>query len=295
MGTALTPKLRIWLCKGSIQDERPPAPKRSEPTLSYNGVEEVNRNDKPRLRTRSGALPHPGGSDIIAAMDRFAGRRLEGRLKMFPSPASASAAWGWWVAFALLTLMMTVPWLVSINIHLSQSLRPFGVEWPWLNGVWILGALPVTGAAVLLTALRHRFPLVPIGLFVLGNIIEIGLKHFLVLPHPLPVPEPRHLAALERTLNLSPGALLAMLGGSTAAANPQVVGSWFTGTFPSGHTFRIAFATGTIFSNRWGWIGTAGGLAVLGVTTTGGHWLADGIGGLLLAVACLASMPRQSV
>jgi hypothetical protein len=207
------------------------------------------------------------------------------RWSLSPSkPGLASAGdrgWPWAVLFLTAAALSQQPDVQRLDQVLGALVRPWAGALPALNLVWILGAFPVTLALVLAAAgaqARAR----PLVVFLLGTGIEVILKHVLATPTPLVVPPPPPWAGWIHSLNLTPQELLALLPHRLTAAYAPLRHA-LRGSFPSGHVFRLSYATAVFVPRRralrWG----VAFLAALAVTATGGHWAWDAVGGWLLA------------
>lgn len=208
------------------------------------------------------------------------------------------------IFFALTAWLATTPEIHHFNRVVSTALRPLGIHIPELQLIWVLGGIPLTFLTVLFVAWRrhdNQKPWVGVVLgFVLGSLIEVLAKHFIVLPNPPNVPPAGFYRVIVRATNITPGEILRplslILGSPTGGASHF---SLLRGTFPSGHLFRITYTLLALAGRRRPSISVALAAAVasLCVVATGGHWIWDAVGGVALAT-CMATWvvsPRESI
>lgn len=193
----------------------------------------------------------------------------------------------WAIAWLVILGLVATGWVQGPDRVIAGALRVVGTRVPAANLIWVLGGIPLTGLVVLGAVVRDR-RLSWLLWMVVGLMVEAVTKHFLATPFPLSTPEPVFFSRLESATNLTPSDALRWMHGLfhvTASTGPHK--ALFRGTFPSGHVFRITYATGSWLRNRqWTWpIALVAGFLVV---ATGGHWAIDAVGGFLLARAMLA-------
>ncbi len=194
-----------------------------------------------------------------------------------------------------------MPWIHRLNRAVSLSLRPLGVHIPELQLIWVLGGVPLTFLIVLMVMwTRHARQKQWIGVltgFIIGSVIEVLAKHFIVLPSPPNVAPPGLYRTIVASTNISPQQIVQLI--YLVLGHPAKGVSHFRllqGSFPSGHLFRITYAllviTGRGQPNVK--IALAATLATFCVVATGGHWIWDAVGGVALAtlIATWFSIPR---
>ncbi|MCY0884630.1 MAG: hypothetical protein OWV35_01945 [Firmicutes bacterium] len=205
-----------------------------------------------------------------------------------------SAILGWLLVFLALAALAPLPPVLDLDRAAALLLAPLGRRWVWLQGVWIAGGVLLTGLAVAGLGLRRRPPWGLWAGFLAGSLVEVALKHLLVLPRPHPLPAPAPWPALIAATNLDAVTAAAWLHHWLPQAGP--VRHLLAGSFPSGHLFRLSYVTGAAAGPRrrallWGVAATA----ALAVTATGGHWIWDAAGGYALARFCLSLAGQASV
>lgn len=174
-----------------------------------------------------------------------------------------------------------------------------------LNLVWVVGALPVTAALLLIATLGRPLPsrarAASWAAFAALGLCEVMLKRLIATPQPHgPAVSVPLLHALIQDLNIDAHEAAGWLAATTAWLTgrplpPQVTTTVVgpRGTFPSGHVARLTFLAGYLFkAPRTPWLLAVAGLAGLAVVATGGHWLWDALGGLVLALAWLRLAKR---
>ncbi|MCL5116919.1 MAG: phosphatase PAP2 family protein [Firmicutes bacterium] len=193
--------------------------------------------------------------------------------------------WLWatlWLAAAAVTAAGAT---TGLDRTIGTALQTVGRAVPATNLVWVFGGLPITLLAVVVAATRRRRGgWLVIGGFVAGLLIEVIGKHFIATPFPQATPEPAFYRHLESATNLTPQLALHWIGAivklpSHAGAHHAL----FRGSFPSGHVFRITYATGALLKSRRQWTWAIAAAAGFLVVATGGHWAGDVVGGFLLA------------
>ena len=194
------------------------------------------------------------------------------------------------MVFLVAAALASTRFVRVINLAFSHFLVPLGRTWPWLNGVWVAGGVPLSLLAVLWASrARSRGQrLRLLGLFVAGGIIELLAKHWIATPWPVPVAAPAPYAVIARYTNIEPSAVMAVVGPWLGARRPTASASFLRGSFPSGHVLRLTFAIGVwLGPGRWGWTTALAAVAAVAVVATGGHWFWDTLGGWSLAQALL--------
>lgn len=179
--------------------------------------------------------------------------------------------------------------MVPLDRSIAEVLTRFGNRVPASNLIWVVGGIPLTSLAVLGAAWkRNRWGL--ILAFGGGLLVEALSKHFIATPLPQPTFEPPFYRHLEALTNITPtmvlswvAAVIPMHGVSSGAHAPL-----FRGSFPSGHVFRVTYASGAWLFRRRRWTWALALVAGVLVVATGGHWALDAAGGFLLARAWLA-------
>ncbi len=193
-------------------------------------------------------------------------------------------------AFALSAGIATTPWMQSANRVVSSALRPMGVHIPALQLIWVFGGIPLTFLSVLGVAWNRSRKQKPwIGIvfgFIVGSLIELVSKHFIALPTPPNVPPEGFYQAIVVATNITPSQVLHLI--SLVAGHGTSGSSHFKllqGSFPSGHLFRLTYALLVLTETRkpGALVAVIDGLASFCVVATGGHWIWDTVGGIVLA------------
>ncbi len=194
------------------------------------------------------------------------------------------------VLFAVTAWLATTPWIHHLNRAVSMTLRPFGVHLPALQLIWVLGGIPLTFVVVLIVAWRRKATRnswlgILLG-FVVGSLIEVLAKHFIVLPNPPNVRPTGFYRTIVAVTNIDPQQILHLL--SLIVGRSRTGPSHFRllqGSFPSGHLFRITYTLLVLLGRRRPGIGVivAAAAASFCVVATGGHWIWDAVGGVILA------------
>jgi hypothetical protein len=199
-----------------------------------------------------------------------------------------------------------LPWLLALVASLALAGTPLaprlniwaagvfarlaGHSAPYWTIVWPLGDIVVTtlGFAVLLFARRRptRERLTGGGLFALGLLIEVVCKHWALGN------ASSTLAHLRRPDPPAPIVTAVTHAVSRAFARLQIPDQprkALSGTFPSGHVWRLTFIAGWAV-RRPGWLLPAlvATLAAFAVVVRVGHALTDALGGAFLAMFLLA-------
>jgi hypothetical protein len=194
------------------------------------------------------------------------------------SVGRASYAVVFLAAAAVAWLGVAVPWDRAV----ARALAPLGTHAPWINLVWVVGGVPVTGMAAIVGSLvtrRWRW----LGLWVAGAALEVAVKHVIHTPLPRATPEPLWLSRLEYLSNPSPHSVLHAVERWLHVRQRAGGTPLFDGSFFSGHVFRLTFTLGMVWpKRRWVPWATAGAATVM-VLSTGGHWLVDAVGAAALA------------
>ncbi len=197
----------------------------------------------------------------------------------------------WLAGFLAATILAPSVPIHSLDVAVSGFLEPWGRQYSVLQLIWVAGGIPLTALIVVYIASGH-FGRKPaqwriLGLFVLGSIIEVVVKHFVATAFPPNVPPSGDLRHLILWTNVEPSTVLAWIrdihGGP--AATHFSSSDLFRGSFPSGHVFRITYAYGLFLASQWRLMTAA--VACVCVVATGGHWIWDAVGGYLLASLCL--------
>ena len=196
-----------------------------------------------------------------------------------------------WLAIFVVS-MLAAPLSVThhVNAVVSAALRPYGVHWPPLQLIWVLGGVPLTFLLVLLMAWSraHRknpWSGVVVG-YIVGTIVEVLVKHWIATPTPPNVMPPPVYQSLITATNIEPQQVMhwfaVVMGPSSLATGPSHL---LNGTFPSGHLFRLSYVMiVAVRGIKQKWLVAAGGLiAAFAVVATGGHWVWDAVGGYALA------------
>ncbi|HET7560572.1 MAG TPA: phosphatase PAP2 family protein, partial [Limnochordia bacterium] len=170
-----------------------------------------------------------------------------------------------------------------------------------LDVVWLVGALPVTVAALAWATFgrslsRSRRLWAWLG-FALIGLVELAAKHYVGTPMPpgsvVSVP---WIDRLSASLNAAESVWLPWLGGVVAAVTGHHEGGaafGLAGSFPSGHVARITYVSAFVLARADRRLLTAIGFAAgLAVVATGGHWLWDAVGGFVLAWIALQAAAR---
>lgn len=207
-------------------------------------------------------------------------------------------------AFALSVWIATTPGMQSANRLVSRVLRPIGVHIPELQLIWVLGGIPLTFLTVLGVAWhrsRQQKPWIGIVLgFIIGSLIELLSKHFIALPTPPNVPPEGFYQAVVAATNIEPGQVLhvfsLVLGHRTTGVSHFKL---LQGSFPSGHLFRLTY-TLLVLTQRIKpglLVAIVDGLASFCVVATGGHWMWDAVGGIVLAtfMAAWVAFPNPTI
>lgn len=206
------------------------------------------------------------------------------------------------IAFVLSAGIAATPWMQSANRAVSGVLRPMGVHIPELQLIWVFGGIPVTFLTVLGVAWhrnRHQKPWIGIVLgFMVGSLIELLSKHFIALPTPPNVPPEGFYQAIVNATNISPGQVLHLFSlvmghGTTGVSHFKLL----QGSFPSGHLFRLTYTLLVLTQNSKPGVvvAVADVLASICVVATGGHWVWDAVGGILLATGIASWMAFPSL
>ncbi len=202
----------------------------------------------------------------------------------------------WWSVFWILAALVAVSGaLVPLDRSIGAVLSRFGNRVPASNLIWVVGGIPITGLAVLGAAWRrNRWRLVLA--FLGGLLVEALAKHFIATPLPKATFEPPFYRHLETFTNITPKMVLSWVAvvipmhGASAKAHVAL----FRGSFPSGHVFRLTYASGAWLFRRRRWTWAIALVAGTLVVATGGHWALDAAGGFLLARALLAFVDSVS-
>ncbi len=187
---------------------------------------------------------------------------------------------------AATVLAPTIP-VHTLDVMSSRFLEVWGRQYPVLQLIWIAGGVPLTTLIVVYVA-SGRFGKQSacwraFGLFVLGSAVEVVIKHFVATPFPPNVPPGGDWKRLIILTNIEPSTVLGWIRNIHSGPFNTAVSSsdLFTGSFPSGHVFRITYAYGLFLSSKIRLLIAV--LAGICVVATGGHWIWDAFGGYLLA------------
>lgn len=193
-----------------------------------------------------------------------------------------------WLALFIVSMLLAPTYGVHLfNERVSHDLEWWGHRYPALQLIWVVGGLPLTTLLVIYRASGY-FGREParwriLGIFILGGIMELVVKHFVATPFPPNVPPPTGYRQLILWTNIEPSTVFAwlrQLNPSTAGVH-HLSSHLLRGSFPSGHVFRITYAYGLFLSSKWRLV--IAGVAAFCVVATGGHWMWDALGGFLLA------------
>lgn len=190
----------------------------------------------------------------------------------------------WVGVLAVSVLLETLPALHRLDLRLVRAWSR-GSSPDWLPNVWSAGMPLATTAAFLVAswaaASSWRERLAAWTLFALAGVLEIGVKH-------LGLGGSGVDAGVYLVRN--PEGRLRMV---QHVLNAVVSRVRLQGSFPSGHVLRLTLIAGCLVPtpNR-GLALTVGVLSCFAAVTVGGHTIAEGIGGLALAMTGLALLRR---
>lgn len=168
--------------------------------------------------------------------------------------------------------------------------RVAGRTAPYWTVVWPIGQIVVSTllflVAVFARRRRTQERLVACALFTLGLAIEVGCKHWGLGSAASTLARIRRPAPPAHVVTAVTHAVGRVFSGVKLPTGPQ---AGLSGTFPSGHVWRLTFTAGWA-ARRPGWIlpVLVGVLAAFAVVVRVGHALTDALGGGFLALFLLA-------
>ncbi len=188
----------------------------------------------------------------------------------------------------MVSMLLAPTYVVHLfNEMVSHDLEFWGHRYPVLQLIWVVGGLPITTLLVIYRASGY-FGREPakwrvLGIFILGSVTELLVKHFVATPFPPNVPPPAGYRQLIVWTNVEPSTVFAWLRqlNPSAGVGHHLASHLLRGSFPSGHVFRITYAYGLFLSSKWRVV--IAGVAAFCVVATGGHWIWDAVGGYVLA------------
>ncbi len=199
-----------------------------------------------------------------------------------------------------------LPWLLALIASLALAGTPLapplniwaarhfahlaGRSAPYWTVVWPVGQIVVSTLVflVLIFARRRRAQerLVACALFALGLAVEAACKHWGLgsgASTLARIRQPAPPAQIVTTVTHAVGRVF------SGVRLPAATRAGLSGTFPSGHVWRLTFIAGWI-TRRPGWVlpVIVGALAAFAVVVRAGHVLTDALGGGFLALCLLA-------